>query len=72
MALRAAVFLPLVVMLVCFSFWLPVGASEGTFSEYGPQIEDVEIMLSEAVGDLRGKHLVIIPWPGVSNLFSLK
>ena len=63
MPLKALVFLPLMVMLVCYSFLLlpaVVGA------EYGPQIEDVEIMLSdETIGDLRGKHLVVVPWPAV-------
>ena len=52
-------------VVICFSIWLSVvvASSEETYSQSGSKIEDVEMpSSSEPVDELRGKHLLIIPW----------
>ena len=58
------------VMLICCSFRPPfaIVASEAiAISDYGPPIEHSEMTSSDEpdVDGMRGKHLLIIPWPVV-------
>ena len=64
MRLTASSSTSLVAIMICCSIrFFVVVAMEAKFLKYGPQVEDVEILIR--VKDLticmRGKHLIIIP-----------